>query len=105
MGQQYIPEPHRLVMVYDGEEGGYSILAHNLNDYDANRLAKRLSQQYDLDSHIIAHRIRHDGVGEAGVCEACHSMIDEVIEMAQVARGRTVPITTVTSDDGGGMVS
>jgi hypothetical protein len=99
MTLNYIPEPHKMVVVYDGEEGGYSVLAHNLNSWDSSRLAKRCREQYELDAHIICHRVRHDGIGDAGQCEFCHGMMDDIIESAQLAGGHAA------SDDGHGMVS
>jgi hypothetical protein len=96
MALNYIPEAHRMVMVYDEDEGGYCVLAHNLAKHDGLRLATRLRDQYDLDAHVICHRVRHD-VSDAGDCKDCHAMIDDIIEDAQGGGA----ITTVNSDDGG----
>jgi hypothetical protein len=104
MALNNITDPHWMVVVYDAEEGGYACLAHNLNKWDSSRLDKRLRDQYDLDSHVIAHRVRHDGVGDAGECEACHAMLDDIIEEAQGMRGSAeTAITVITPDDGSGM--
>lgn len=100
MAYDFVPQAHRMVVVYDGNEGGYAVLAHNLLKYEADRLAKRCREQYELDAHVICHRVRHDGIGDAGQCEFCHGMMDDIIEDAQNAGHRAT-----ASDDGHGMVS
>lgn len=102
MALNYMPDSHKLVIVYDAEEGGYAVLAHNLNTWDSSRLAKRLCEQYDLDAHVICHRVRHDD-RDAGDCEFCHAILDDIIEEAQ--KSRETAITVITPDDGHGMSS
>jgi len=76
-------DPYAAVVLYDEGKGqpAYATLAHNLNQWDAERLAKRLVEQYDKDAHVVLHRNQHND-REAIECEACMLLFEEIIERA-----------------------
>lgn len=95
----------RMVVVYDDgleSDPGYVLLAHNLARFDADKLAKRLRDQYDLDAHVVLHKVPHQGL--ASECEACEMLMDDCLQRAleEAAEVGTVIITPPTPDDGSG---
>jgi hypothetical protein len=84
-------DPYSAVIVYDsGQEGpelqepAYCVIGHNLNGWDANRLADRLVKQYQLNAHVIRHRNHHPETN-AQECEGCQLLFKEIIERASRA--------------------
>ena len=71
------------VIVFDEGEGqaGYAVLAHNLQQYEADRLAHRLDKQYEFTSFVIAHSIYHSE-RDATQCVGCANLMGDVVEKA-----------------------
>lgn len=77
--------PYSAVIVYydgtdsDGKEAGYCLIAHNLAEWDARRLAERLEKQYELDAFTVYHINHHDDK-DAASCPACRFLVESVAE-------------------------
>lgn len=93
-------DPFAAVVIYDENNGdaGYLCVAHNLSSWDAIRLAQRLDKQYELDVHVVLHRVEHEAGKKAPECEACMMLFEEIIERASKGSVATVSDATGNSD-------
>ena len=72
------------VVAPDLRQPSYCYIGHNLNRWDADRLAERLAKQYSLTPFVVYHRNRHEEA-QAPECDVCQLLFEEIIERAGMA--------------------
>jgi hypothetical protein len=94
-------DPYAAVVIFEEGNGqpAYCTVAHNLSQWDAERLAKRLVEQYDQDAHVVLHLVQHND-RDAIECEACMLLFEEIIERAVKLHGQSQ--TTLSIPDATG---